>query len=143
MASVVERLRGWPYGPVRVVSTVQIGGEHGLSGTVYRLTVDGEDGQRRTLILKQDGAPGIERALAFHASVADRLSGSIPACYGGEIEVRTRIGILFLEDIAPALQGDVLVDPATKPYTRRCGRARVHAAPWRATAADHPSTLPR
>lgn len=95
-------------------------------------------------ILKQDGAPGIERALAFYAAVGDRLSGSIPACYGGEIDVSRGIGFLFLEDIAPALQGDVLVDPGDQAACAAMRTiARVHAASWRAAADDHPSTLPR
>jgi len=144
VARAVDRLRGWPYGPVRVVNVVRIGAEHGLSGTVYRVTVDCADRQRRTFVLKQDGAPGIERALAFHAAMGDRLIGSVPACYGGEIDDSGGIGFLFLEDIAPAVQGDVLVDPGDEAAGAAMRTiARVHATSWRSSGADHPASLLR
>lgn len=54
----IGRLAGWPYGPIRMVSSVKIGVEHGLSGTVHRLTVACTDGTARTLVLKEESARG-------------------------------------------------------------------------------------
>jgi hypothetical protein len=140
----VSGLPRWPYGPIRVVDVTRIGAEHGLSGQVHRVMADAGNGDRVSFIVKQEGESGAERALRFHAAMADRLSGSIPECYGGTVDAKTGTGILFLEDVAPAVQGDALINPgelAADAAIRVI--ARVHAASWRAHSDDHPAARPR
>jgi aminoglycoside/choline kinase family phosphotransferase len=72
------------------------------------------------------------------------LRGSIPDCYGGFLDTGTGLGVLFLEDIAPAVQGDVLIDPGDEVADATIQViASVHASSWRARAADYPAALPR
>ena len=59
----------WPFGSVRVVDVAWIGTEHGLSGQVNRVLARTVDGRRVTFILKQEGAAGAERAMAFRGSM--------------------------------------------------------------------------
>jgi Ser/Thr protein kinase RdoA (MazF antagonist) len=144
IASTVAGLPGWRRGPIHVERAIRIGVEHGLSGAVYRVSAKTATLERVTLIVKEDDAAGIERALAFHSDMGERLVGWIPACYGGEVDVARGSGTLYLEDVAPARQGDVLEDPgddAAQAAIRTI--ARVHAASWRPRPADHGSTLPR
>jgi hypothetical protein len=105
---------------------------------------DTADGGHVTFIVKQESAAGAERALAFHVAMANRLRGIIPDCFGGTVDTETGVGVLFLEDVAPAIQGDVLIDPGDEAADAAIQTiARVHAASWRARAADHPTALPR
>jgi hypothetical protein len=140
----VGGLPGWPYGSVQVVNATRIGAEHGLSGQVHRVLADTADGGRVTFIVKQESAAEADRALAFQVAMANRLRGSIPDCFGGIVDTETGVGVLFLEDVAPAIQGDVLVDPGGEASDAAIQAiARVHAASWRTGAADHPTALPR
>lgn len=144
VARAVAGLSGWPFGPIHIGRLVRIGAEHGLSGTAHRVMARTEAGKRVTFLVKEDRVEGVERALAFHAAMGNRLRGSIPTCYGGSVDFRSGTGILYLEDIAPAHQGDVLVDPgddALRAAIRTI--ARVHAAFWRSRGADHEPTPPR
>jgi hypothetical protein len=141
---IVHGLPRWPFGPVRIVAATRIGAEHGLSGQVHRLVARTADGGRVTFIVKHDSVAGAERALLFHGSMGHPLRGSIPDCYGGFLDTGTGLGVLFLEDIAPAVQGDVLIDPGDEVAdTTIQAIASVHASPWRARAADYPAALPR
>jgi Ser/Thr protein kinase RdoA (MazF antagonist) len=143
VARAVAGMPGWPFGPIHIGRLVRIGAEHGLSGVAHRVMARTEAGERVTFVVKEDRAEGVERALAFHAAMGDRLRGSIPTCYGGSVDAPSA-GTLYLEDIAPARQGDVLVDPgddALRAAIRTI--ARVHAALWQSRAADHEPTLPR
>jgi hypothetical protein len=141
---VVGGLPRWPYGPIRVVAVSRIGAEHGLSGQVHRVTADMDNGGHVSFIVKQEGEAAAERALRFHAAMADQLHGSVPECYGGTVDPTTGLGILFLEDVAPAVQGDALIDPGERAaHTAIRVIAHVHAASWRAHSADHATALPR
>jgi Ser/Thr protein kinase RdoA (MazF antagonist) len=140
----VTGLARWPYGPFRVFEVTRIGAEHGLSGQVHRVMADTGSGGRVSFIVKREGESGAERAMRFHAVMADRLSGSIPQCYGGTVDATTGMGILFLEDVAPAVQGDVLIDPGERAAAAAIRViARVHAASWREHSDDHVPALPR
>jgi hypothetical protein len=140
----VSGLPRWPYGPVRVVEVSRIGAEHGLSGQIHRVIAQMGNGGRLSFIVKQEGEAGAERALRFHAAIADQLHGSVPECYGGTVDATTGMGILFLEDIAPAVQGDALVDPGDRAADAAIRViARVHGASWRAHSDDHATALPR
>lgn len=111
MERSLDESPGWPYGRVRVRGTHRIGAEHGLSGQVHRVEAEAADGAQVSFIVKQDTADGVHRALAFQRSIGRRLQGSIPVCFAGGSDVARQLGILLLEDVAPASQGDVLVDP--------------------------------
>ncbi len=140
----LDSLPSWPFGPVRVVEVTRIGAEHGLSGQVHRVVARKGDASSVTFIVKQESAAGTQRALTFHSSMGDQLRGEIPACYGGIIDAAMGVGVLFLEDVAPATQGDVLIDPGDEAADVAIRTiARVHAASWRAQATDLPATLPR
>jgi Phosphotransferase enzyme family len=141
---VTSGLAGWPFGPVRVVDVTRIGVEHGLSGQVHRVVASRTDRRRVTFIVKQDSIAGAERALLFHSSMGNPLRGSIPDCYGGVLDTATGVGVLFLEDIALGVQGDVLIDPGGEAADAAIRViASVHALSWRARGADHPTALPR
>jgi aminoglycoside phosphotransferase (APT) family kinase protein len=144
IASTVAGLAGWPFGPIRVEQARRIGTEHGLSGTVHRVHGRTEAGKPVAFIVKRDEAAGVERALAFHAAMGERLVGWIPACYGGSVDEASGVGTLYLEDVHPATQGDVLVDPGPE-RARAAIRtiARVHAASWRARSGDYDAKLDR
>jgi Ser/Thr protein kinase RdoA (MazF antagonist) len=144
IAGSIARLPGWPLGPIEIERTIRIGAEHGLSGAVYRVAASTATLEPVTFIVKEDSAAGIERALAFHSNMGERLVGWIPTCYGGDVDVASGTGTLYLEDVRPARQGDVLEDPgddAARAAIRTI--ARVHAVSWRTRAADHAPTLPR
>jgi Ser/Thr protein kinase RdoA (MazF antagonist) len=140
---VVHGLAGWPFGPLRVVDVTRIGVEYGLSGQVHRVAASTADRDRVTFIIKQDSVAAAERALLFHDSMGRPLRGSIPDCYGGVLDTATGVGVLFLEDIAPAVQGDVLIDPGDEAAEAAIQViARVHALSLAAQAGDHAAALP-
>jgi thiamine kinase-like enzyme len=144
VASTIAGLPGWPYGPVHAERVVRIGTEHGLSGAAYRVIARTAAGERVAFVVKEERAAGVERALAFHTAMGERLVGSIPTCYGSAVDTARGTGSLYLEDIAPARQGDVLIDPgenAAKAAIRTI--ARVHAVSWRSRVADHDPIPPR
>jgi hypothetical protein len=142
--SAVGALPGWPYGPIRIVAVTRIGAEHGLSGHVHRVMADAGDGGRVSFIVKKEGGAEAEHAMRFHAAMADQLHGFVPECFGGTVDPTTGMGILFLEDVVPAVQGDALIDPGESAADAAIRViARVHAASWRAHSADHATTLPR
>jgi len=105
---VAERSPEWRHGHVRVQSATRIGTSFGLSGgDVYRVHAETQSGSR-SFVLKREGAQAVERALRFHRAVGSRLVGSVPALLGALVDQANDMGILLLEDIAPAEQGDVL-----------------------------------
>ena len=124
----------WRHGRVRVRSVTRIGADYGLSGGhVYRVRADSERGGSLSFVLKREGAQAAERALRFHRAVGSQVVGSVPGCLGGVIDQGSNSGVLFLEDVAPAKQGDVLAgcsDPQALAAVRSLGH--VHAAAWAA-----------
>jgi hypothetical protein len=140
----IDGLPRWPHGPVRVVDVTRIGAEHGLSGQVYRVAATDQGGSRTTFIVKHETGAGIDHALAFHGCMGSRLRGSIPDCYGGTVDPATGVGILFLEDVATAVQGDVLIDPGHEAADAAIRViAGVHAASWRGSGDCNLTALPR
>jgi aminoglycoside phosphotransferase (APT) family kinase protein len=100
-------------------------------GDVYRLRADSERGDAFSFVLKREGAEAVERALCFHRAAGLRVAGSVPACLGGLVDKRSDTGVLLLEDVAPATQGDVLAgcsDHQALAAVRSL--AQVHAATW-------------
>ena len=128
----------WPHGPVELVSATRIGIEHGLSGRTFRVVARTPSGDRGSLVVKLERAEAVERELLFHREAGDAARASVPTCFGGGN------GLLLLEDVSPAEQGDVLrgcSDEQADAVVRAL--ARVHGATWRAGEGAFPAELPR
>jgi hypothetical protein len=123
---------------------LRIGEMHGLSGQVHRVIAANGSGAQVSFIVKREISDGVERALRFHRWVRRPAADAIPTCYGGLMDGDRRVGWLFLEDIAPADQGDVLVDPGDdRAGSAPRAFARIHAASWWDGDAALPEGLPR
>jgi hypothetical protein len=133
----------WPHGTVDVRSAARVGAAYGLSGgAVYRVEAESDRGPF-SFVVKQEDAAAVERALTFHRVVGPDVPGSIPTLLGGAVDDDAGTGVLLLEDVAPAVQGDALV-PCTDAEAVAVVRAiaHVHAVrpgadaglPWRAQA---------
>lgn len=135
----------WPHGVVRVRAVARIGADYGLSGGhVYRVRADSERGGLVSFVVKREGRQAVERALRFHRAVGSRVGGSVAALLGGLVDPETDTGVLVLEDVAPAKQGDVLAactDPQALAAVRSL--ARVHAASRTLINEDHAKDVPR
>ena len=145
LVDVAERSPEWPHGAIRVKQAVRINNEYGLSGgAVYRVTADTERSGPVSFVVKTEGAEATERALGFHRTIGRDVAGRVPHCLGGLVDRQRDRGLLLLEDVSAAEQGDVLrgcSDVQAESATRSL--ARVHAASWNKTddaAAPH---LPR
>jgi Phosphotransferase enzyme family len=127
---------------LRAVSVTPIGEGYGFSGRSYRVTAETTQGGTQTFVVKQEHAAGVERELLFRRDNESSLRGSIAACYGGTTDGER--GMLVLEDVSPAKQGDVLIacsDEEADAVVRVL--ARVHAVSWRAAAGEFAAELPR
>ena len=133
----------WQYGSVRVVSATRIGTEHGLSGRIHRVTACTERGGSLSFIVKQESAAAVERELLFRSECGELLRGCIPHLLCGVADAVAERGVLVLEDVAPATQGDVLhgcsADEADAVVRLL---ARLHSGSW-TVAGVHASGLPR
>jgi hypothetical protein len=122
----------WPYGTIRTRSIARIGVDFGLSGgQVYRVEASAEDGGLISFVLKREGVQAVERAARFHRLVGKRVAASIPAYLGSCLDHEHDTGVLLLEDVAPAEQGDVLsgcTDLQALSAVRSL--ARIHALTW-------------
>lgn len=122
----------WPYGSVRSALATRIGVDHGLSGRVHRLLADTGSGDTLSFVVKQQTANDVERALLFHNANGETLRGCVPWCFGGITDANADRGVLFLEDISPAQQGDILEGCSNeRAYAVIRVLARVHATSWR------------
>jgi Ser/Thr protein kinase RdoA (MazF antagonist) len=122
----------WPHATVRVRGAERIGIGLGLSGgSVHRVEADAERGPL-TFVVKNANAERVERELLFYRAAGAQVAGSVPALLGGAVDHEADAGVLLLEDVAPAAQGDVLAGctPAEAAAAVR-SLARVHAAPWK------------
>ena len=92
------------------------------------------------MVVKQDTVASVERELLFRGHCEELVRGCIPALLGADGDR----GVLVLEDVSPAEQGDVL---------RGCSRAqaeavvralaRVHAATWQPSDDQFAAEVPR
>lgn len=141
MNAVAAASPEWPYGTVRVRSVDRIGIGYALAGAVYRVDADAEHGPV-SFVLKREGAEEIGNALRFHRAVGPSVEGAIPALLGGAVDDEAGTGVLLLEDVTPAVQGDALV-PCTEAQAFAVVRslARVHAV--RPEPGDRPRWRPR
>ena len=133
----------WRYGSVRVVNATRIGAEHGLSGRIHRVTAFTERGGSLSFIVKQETAAAVERELLFRSECGEFLRGCIPGLLFGVADAVAERGVLVLEDVAPATQGDVL-HGCTADEADAVVRllARLHSGSWK-VAGGHAPGLPR
>ena len=121
----------------------RIGADYGLSGRIHRVDAETERVGSVSFILKEEGSAEVERELLFRSNCGESLRGCIPDSFGGVTDRKSGRGVLFLEDIAPAEQGDVLADaPTPKPESVMRALARIHGASW-SLRAVLPANLPR
>lgn len=135
----------WPHGSVRVRSVARIGADYGLSGgQVHRVHADSEAGGLVSFVVKREGAQAVERALRFHRAVGMRAAGSVAALLGGLVDPQDETGVLVVEDIAPAEQGDVLAGCTDRQALAAVrSLARVHAVSRTAAGEEHADDAPR
>lgn len=121
----------WSSGPVVVTGTRLVGAEYGFSGRVYRIRLASDGDGTSSLIAKFEGAESIARAVAFHEANDERLTDSVPMFFGATVDTASDQGVVLLEDIRPAVQGDDLVG-CTKVQAMTIVRlvARLHAETW-------------
>jgi aminoglycoside phosphotransferase (APT) family kinase protein len=133
----------WDEGAVRVLSAVRIGEAHGFSGRIHRVFVEAASRRTTSLVIKEESAEAVERELLVRRHLGDDVLGAIPRCYAGAADPTSGRGMLVLEDVTPATQGDILegcswdgADTAVRAL------ARLHAATW-CEVDDFPNDLPR
>ena len=142
LSSVLEGSPEWPHGAVRVLNTRRIGTEHGLSGEIHRVATETTLGGPRSVVVKQEAAAAVRRELLFRSHCGELMRAQIPDLLCGVTDAER--GVLVLEDVDPAEQGDVL-DGCTDGQAEAVMRAlaRLHAGSWHPTANAESADLPR
>jgi thiamine kinase-like enzyme len=143
LSRTLEGSPDWPGGATRVVSATRIGVDYGFSGRVHRVVAKTR-GRSVSFVVKQDGSAQVERELLFRSHLGERLRDCIAKCFGGTSDGKSGSGVLVLEDVTPAEQGDVL-QGCTHARAEAVVRAlaRVHGASWAARDDRIPPSLPR
>lgn len=134
----------WQGGSVKVVSATRIGADYGLSGRIHRVVAETEGVGSVSFIVKEEGSAEVERELLFRSNCGEVLRGCIPDSFGGVADRNSGRGVLFLENVGPAEQGDVLRG-CTHSQAESVMRAlaRVHGASWSLQEDVLPANLPR
>lgn len=124
----------WPHGEVVAVRQERIGVDFGLSGVTHRLHVTTAGGTDATLVAKVETTDNIRRAVEFRNQWEAAMADRIPAMYGWSLEHGDGDGVILLEDISDATQGDDLLG-CTRPQAEDLVRivARLHATTWEET----------
>ena len=141
---MLEASPGWTHGPLRVVATTQIGTAYGWSGRLHRVRAETRLDGALTFVVKQASADAVDRELLFRSECRRLPQGCMPSLLGGVSDRETGRGVLVLEDIAPAEQGDVLrvCTPERAEAVVRV-LAQVHATSWQTSDNSLPAHLPR
>ena len=108
LSSVLEESPHWPHGALRVLTVCRIGTEHGFSGVIHRVVVTTEHRGSHSVVVKQESAAAVERELLLRSHCEGLVRHSIPDLLFGVTDPGADRGVLVLEDVAPAAQGDVL-----------------------------------
>jgi thiamine kinase-like enzyme len=143
LSSVLEDSPHWPHGALRVLKVSRIGTEHGLSGQIHRVVAETKHGGSRSFVVKQESAAAVGRELLFRSHCGGLVRGCIPDLFCGVTDAGAERGVLVLEDITPAEQGDVLhgcTDDEAGAVVRVL--ARLHGGSWNVTA-DATAGVPR
>jgi thiamine kinase-like enzyme len=142
---VLTEAPAWRHGSLRVFDANRIGAEHGMSGQIHRVDIETERGSGpRSLVVKQETAAAVERELLFRRHCGELMRGHIPDLLCGVIDDEAGRGVLVLEDIASAEQGDVLhgcTDDQADAVVRVL--ARLHGGSGSANDDSDQAALPR
>lgn len=144
LSAVLEGSDGWPHGAFRVMNATRIGIDYGLGGRIHRVVAETTRGASISFVVKQDGAEEIERELLFRRESGEAVRTSVVECFGGASDRETGHGVLVLEDVNLAVQGNVLrgcTDAQAEAAIRAL--ARVHGASWRGGEDAFRPGLPR
>jgi Ser/Thr protein kinase RdoA (MazF antagonist) len=134
----------WRYGAVEVMRTTRIGADRRPSGRTYRVLLATESGAEVSVVVKQESSEALVRELLFRRHCEESLRGEIPKRLGATRDDGAGDGVLVLEDVVHAEQGDVLrgcTDERADAVVRAL--ARIHAASWAPNEALFPAELPR
>lgn len=115
-----------------IAGIARIGAQYGFSSELFRVAM-GDGGDPSTFVVKlwsTDGPAGV-REVPFYAELGDEVGIRVPRCFHGSIDDRARRGVLILEDVRHAVQGDCL-DNLPPEDAGRLAReiARLHARWW-------------
>jgi len=125
--------RAFPNCQIESLSKTRIGIDYGLASTNFRCEIEGQNAPT-SLVAKLWDTEGVggTSEVNFYDHVGSKLSSSIPCCYYGAIDKEQHRGVLLLEDIANARQGDC-TERASFEETARLTitLAEIHAAHWR------------
>lgn len=91
------------------VALERIGEEFGLASVLMRCRLEGHGGPSSVVVkLWPLGLHAGTSEVRFYAEAAPRLGIRLPACHHGAIDEAGARGVLVLEDLGPAVQGDCL-----------------------------------
>lgn len=122
----------FPAASPTLAGTEQIGQGYGLSSVLVRCRLLGPGGPRSIVakLWSTDGPAGAHEAL-FYASFAQNLGIRVPVCHHGAIDEERKRGVLVLEDLEHAVQGDCLRQLDTGGAGALAGViAALHATWW-------------
>lgn len=126
--------------PVRLVGMERIGQDFGLTSELVRCRLEGA----RSVIVKlwaTDGQAGT-REVAFYERFAPRLGIRVPRRHFGAIDEATKRGVLVLEDLEGARQGDCLLQADPRDAAAIAATlATMHATWWGSSELALPSAL--
>ena len=123
-------------GPVDSWDSEPIGEGFGLSGTTHRIDLVMADGTSATVVVKFAPASQTAREIAFFDHCAVLTPIRTPGFIAGGVDQRTDHGVLLLEYVTEARQGDVLAGCSLNEASDLAiVLARLHATWWGNTAA--------
>jgi thiamine kinase-like enzyme len=126
----LEAAIGSELGPFRSIETEPVGEGFGLSSRIWRCRRGGPELPRSVVVKlwSTEGPAGI-REVSFYRTFGNRAGARVPACHHADIDEKAKRGVLVLEDIAGAAQGDCL-ERLDRPRALAVARelAGLHAA---------------
>ena len=140
----------WPHGELATLSASRIGEAFGLSAEVYRLRGATTVGDTVDLVAKVEHLAGCRRAQTAHRHVVPSLGRSVPRLWAADVPPlhdetadEAAAGLLLLEDITPAEQGDEFVMPSVERGLDLIRLvARVHDVPQPSSAETIETWVP-
>jgi hypothetical protein len=99
----------FPAGAPALAGTERIGQGYGLSSVLLRCRLLGPGGPRSVVVkLWPTDGPAGSREVPFYATFGCSLGIRVPRCHHGAIDEESKRGVLVLEDLEHAVQGDCL-----------------------------------
>ena len=131
----------FPGAAIRAVASETIGAGFGFDCAVARIAIEGRDAAP-TVVAKWCTAANAEKESRFAREVAPLLGVAVPRAFFAETDADR--GLLLLEDVNPATQGDVLLGASPAQATSLVdAMAGFHAQFWRRTDEDAVAWLRR